>query len=624
MKRFVLIILVSLCFPVAVSGKTIVTTENLLGDWVLEEDGLLLTDHDVLWDEEGEYRADYYDPKIRTEIRRQIIVSNREDLKNGISRLYEETGADVPGFTATGFMPLPDGCFFLYGEIHTGHMPYKTQDRHVFAYLACFKNGFKLWDMIVDHDHYGSFSDACRTENGIALIGQRDNPDQGKNVIVYEFDSEGRIIYEKEFFGSGDDHGLRIFYEKGAFHIIGVTMSDDGPFRGSGSRDIFVGHLNRDKSATLHVLSSPDRDELWDGIYSGGEFYMLAEFDAGGERRQQLLYLDQKKNLRTFDLGAFGRNSDFKISERSGEIVLAFRKGSEEVRALVFGKDLRLLKEKKFRFSEIRAYGLLSGYDCFLAFVLGQSGNERLLITDLESFLLEEKISGLKEVVGIFQEEDGKILFCLAREDFLVCRFQNFRLLENLRETENTIILETEMRYNGKALAKAREGDGIPENAFGKHLVLHRFTSEDFVFYLADEHYYRARINVRNGEVYDIGVRLFFNGEGYLNNKKIEPGTSVEEPGHYLLEIRSGEERYALVFEVSELSETESGSVAWEEISAGALKMKPAERNSGTSELALQEDQPKNNQLFPALLIGSLTGAALGLVIPKIRRGKNA
>jgi len=246
------------------------------------------------------------------------------------------------------------------------------------------------------------------------------------------------------------------------------------------------------------------------------------------------------------------------------------------------------------------------------------------LITDLESFLLEEKISGLKEVVGIFQEEDGKILFCLAREDFLVCRFQNFRLLENLRETENTIILETEMRYNGKALAKAREGDGIPENAFGKHLVLHRFTSEDFVFYLADEHYYRARINVRNGEVYDIGVRLFFNGEGYLNNKKIEPGTSVEEPGHYLLEIRSGEERYALVFEVSELSETESGSVAWEEISAGALKMKPAERNSGTSELALQEDQPKNNQLFPALLIGSLTGAALGLVIPKIRRGKNA
>ena len=85
---------------------------------------------------------------------------------------------------------------------------------------------------------------------------------------------------------------------------------------------------------------------------------MLAAISMPGEKQQQLLYLDQKKNHRTFDLGAFGPEQRFQNIRKERRNRPRLQDGFEEVLKLVFGKDLRLPKGKKFnRFSEIQHTG---------------------------------------------------------------------------------------------------------------------------------------------------------------------------------------------------------------------------------------------------------------------------
>jgi len=620
MKRFVLLVLI-LAFPVAVSGKTIVTTENLLDDWALEEENLILSGENVDWTEEGVYHADYYDPGIRTEIRRDVIVTNREVLKKGLSFFTEKWTADLPGVRANGFLPLSDGDFFIYGNVWTGEAPYQTQDEYVFAYLAYFEKGLKSWERIFDSGHYGSFTDACLTENGIALIGQKDREGQGKNIVIYEVARDGEILFHKEFFGSRDDHGIKIAYHKGKFHFLAVTMSDDIDFRYSEDRDIFLGRLDRDQTADFYPLNFEGRDEALDAAFSDGNFYIAAKFDADGSGDLKLVTFDKFMAPKTFDLDSYGKNSAFRVKEKDGKIMVSFRKDGNKLMTVTLDKSFKPFSEVSFEVTSLLLdYEVLSGFETYYALLTASSPNANFQIATNEGIVFEKRIAGLEEVVGISQDPEGNILVCLGMEGGVaVHSFQHFRIKENRKETEEALFTETEVTLNGKTLKKAHHSDDIPENPFGRYQVLNRFEGGGFVFYLADERYYRARTNIRNGEVYDLGVRVFFNGEGYINNRKVETGVQIDEPGHFLLEIRSEEESHALVFEVRELSESEEAEKSWEAIVIGDVGVKgTSEKKAGVTEVARQQAQERENFLVPAIIVGLLLGIVSALVIGKV------
>lgn len=598
---------------------------------------MILTGKNVSWEEEGDYYVDYYDPGIKAEIRQNIIITNSEALKKGITNLIPDIETTIPGVGANGFLLCSDQSFFLYGEIYTGEIPYQTQDRYVFPYLAYFENGIKAWEQIFDPDHYGSFSDACLTENGIALIGQKDSPGQGKNVIVYELGCDKKILFQKELSGSQDDFGLKIFYERGNFYIIGSSASDDYDYYGFGSesRDVYVGILSRDKSIAIYPLRLEGRDELLDGIYYNGRFYVLAEFASDTEKKQKLLVLEKDNILKSYDFGRFGKNCDFKMTRKNNELLIAVRNDTEKLYYLCFDSNLNLLSENRIDFSEpLRDYRLLSGFETYFVFITGKVGKECLRIARLKSdgnceFVKEVKRPNLDRVIGFGEDQTGTVKLCSSGNpgEILIYDFQHFRLEENRTESESGAFTENIMLFNGKQISKEYYGDNIPEKPFGKYRIINRFETKEYIFFLADECDYFVQTNIKTGEVYDLGIKINFNGEAYLNNQKIESGTAIDVPGHYLLEIRSPEESVAFVFEVAKLSETDADDETEEKefLEAGALSVKPPAEKRGFAEIKVNKEEKNENYRLPSLFIGVLLGVVSGFIVIKInRRKKNA
>ena len=116
MKRFLLFIIL-FTFPVAVSGK-IITTENLLDDSILQDEELIFTESDVCWEEAGDYYVDYFDPKIKTEIRKDIFIRNTEDLKAGLTFIRPTANLEIPGLKAKVIFPMVKRAFYLRSYLY--------------------------------------------------------------------------------------------------------------------------------------------------------------------------------------------------------------------------------------------------------------------------------------------------------------------------------------------------------------------------------------------------------------------------------------------------------------------------------------------------------------------------
>ncbi len=626
MKRFLLFIIL-FTFPVAVSGK-IITTENLLDDSILQDEELIFTESDVCWEEAGDYYVDYFDPKIKTEIRKDIFIRNTEDLKAGLTFIRPTANLEIPGLKAKGYLPYGEKGFFIYGAIYTGYLPYQTLDSYLFCYLAYFENGVMLWEEIFHPERYGTFSNACLTENGIALIGTYDSLEQGKNIIVYEVTSEKQITFQKEIQGGNDDFGLKIFYNRNNFYLVGLTMSDDIDFRFSEGRDIFVGKLTKEKSLSIYPLLREGRDELHDAYYQDGRFYLVSENNLNDKKTLELIVLNENKEFVNFDLTYFGSNNQYLISPLQDKILITFLKNAWELKAMVLDQDLKLKQELKIDFEKpLTDYFLFPGLETYLVFVSGNQSKTLMFARfnpnkNLEVFF-EKEMNPLDKVVGIAYNQTSDLFLCLEVDSgkFTISDFKYFRLEESVNETQNCTLKARNIYYNGKSLDKEYLSDNIPENPYGKFQTLYRFSQGDYCFYLADEHYFSANTNIRSGEVYDLGTCVYFNGRGYLNGKEVTSGIKILEAGHYLLEIKAeGEENQAYVFEVAELSEVEENPVKKAKPVVGdfSVKMVP-KRDLPYAEVNLKENPVASDFFFPSLLIGISIGTLSGFLFPKLK-----
>ena len=104
-------------------GK-IITTENLLDDSILQDEELIFTESDVCWEEAGDYYVDYFDPKIKTEIRKDIFIRNTEDLKAGLTFIRPTANLEIPGLKAKVIFPMVKRAFYLRSYL-SSYLPCK-------------------------------------------------------------------------------------------------------------------------------------------------------------------------------------------------------------------------------------------------------------------------------------------------------------------------------------------------------------------------------------------------------------------------------------------------------------------------------------------------------------------
>jgi hypothetical protein len=393
-------------------------------------------------------------------------------------------------------------------------------------------------------------------------------------------------------------------------------------------RNVFTGKISPEG---ILYLNSTDYDKLYDGLYQKGSFYLLCEDGSNFD----LLAIDEKMKASKVSLNQYKSEYSFILKEYENKILLTFLKGGKEIKCLLFDSELNQLEENLFTLDNtILDYDLiLTPEPIFIVSTIKDSkGNLTLAKLESDGFFKILKTQELEirpSIFGLSQDDKGVIKFSLFEERTGKTKrysFRHYQMIEDYSELNDFFVLERNIFLNGKSLEKQYLSDNIPEYPYGNYQKLYRHHDKDLEYYLEDHYFFPVSTNIKNGEIYELGVCLAFNGIGYLNGTEIKSGTTVNEIGHYLLEIRSPEGFEAYVFEVAVLSEVEEEISEKIILEAGDITGKTISTEGGSFlELNLQENEENPDYVLPSILIGILLGSIFGKLMTKIgfRRKKN-
>jgi hypothetical protein len=638
-KRLFLVLVMLFSFSVDIFAmEEIIITKNTGDDSLLEEEGYYLQDLEIDWSQEGFYQAEYYAPLLRTTISRDITITTSEKLLKGLDFLTTTASINARELGINDVFYLDKDRYLIYGGIDLGYYPYQSQDFSCFAYLAYYEDGEQIWEKVFNNQRYGYIRDLCKTKDGIALILDYDSHNQGRNIKVYEMSLNQEILYSRELSGSKDDYGNKIFYQNNSLYLVGTYRSSDGDYLSSGNdNNILVGKLFLDDQLKFEMvkLGNSLDDLFYDAVFYDDKIYLLCRFLGNG-----YFYND-------------GYHSDFDsliyVTDRMdiGEWISVDDNHLNTCRLAIFQDKIQIISSQKNKF-RINIYGPrlenLGKYDfqtkanvldlnfsigtnLLISYLTIEENKKvlRLCLLDENYQIQQNKKQHIPQnsfrLARIYYESDEIILSILdlIEGKLNLFAYDHYQLQEKQNEYQNYTHYCYEMYHNGLPIRKTLIRNAVPENAFGTYFKTFVFHHNNKKFYLDDQFYFPLQSNIRNHEVYDLGISLLFNGHGKLNGTEIASGTKIEIPGHYLLEVSSDNQISVLTFSVEDLSieglEEEKPNLLIE-----AHKEVLEKDNQETLiTLSANNKQERINYRFYLYPLSLLLGAVFGLLLPKIR-----
>jgi hypothetical protein len=647
MKRLLILLMLFIGgYSANVSGlEKIITLPGVGDNALLAEDDYLLQQPQVNWQQPGSYLADYYAPSLHSGLTREIEILSKSALLQGLVFLTEIGAADASGFYLKDIEYLSRNEYFLYGGKDTGYYPYQTQEMACFPYLAFYRDGMLVWEKYFQKERYGYIKDACLTEKGIALIGEYDTSAQKRNIFVCEIDKNQEIHYFREIHGSNDDYASRIYYEGGYLYLFGKTTSTDLDYRRyiETTDDIYVAKLSLTDHAyyTFNLLGNEGDDILYDALLLNDRLYLFCRFRGNGyyynpsgyaKDFDAIIFLEDDLDIGSW-ISLSGKEPEndphfFAFKER---IYLASY-GSSKLRLQIYDPELLELPTKTITVptGNIINCHLLSSDDLILATIsITETGRKHLHLFRFGEELnphvqtTNEISASANHLHNFFQDEDGFLLlpiFSRSQKRVYFLSYENYRLEEEQISNQDYTKYSTALFFNDKSVKKELIRSDIPANPFGEYRELYRYRLNNKDFYFEDVYLFHLKTSIRNHEVYDVGLILTFNGEGFLNGAKTATGTRIATPGHYLLEIVSASKTETLAFSVQALSE-DAPCVPAELPQEILLSVPSATEEAAPPQLHLsQTTAPQQANLHSYLIVlGIVLGGIGGILLAGIR-----
>lgn len=193
--------------------------------------------------------------------------------------------------------------------------------------------------------------------------------------------------------------------------------------------------------------------------------------------------------------------------------------------------------------------------DCkFLGFAKVNSENGLAYFTTTAENInvISSKISN-GYIINTFKQNDNNIYY---KNYNLLEITKKINILDDSIESKKTVVV------NGSPTKRISYSNTVNKNIYGIYKNLN-YTKDQFnnTYLLNDETFVFLDVNIENEDIYQTGLKLKFNGVGYLNGKEISSNYIINDIGKYLLEI-VGEniENTLISFEISELTVTSNQS----------------------------------------------------------------
>lgn len=581
MKKILNLIIILMFISITkVSASIIITVPNTINDdYITDEE--YINSSDIDWSKEGRGTISYLDRHNLSFQKKNIIITNMNDLLEGLNILEKIEIVYSSNITVKKKISVTNSDFFILGSIDTQTNPYETQDDKVHAYLAYYKNNMLYWNKTFKEERYGELVDGVIVDNSIAVIGKYDEVNQKDNIFINIITFEKDVVFEKVIQGSEIDIPKNIHYYKNHLYFTGYSNSKDYDYNYniSGGFNVIVGKISLLTSeCSMLFLGNSGNDLLIDSVFFEDKIYLYIEFRGSG-------YFANKFNSNVDYLGLLYVSEYFEMDEweyvrdittfSKGKLFLLDNKVGVSYIDNNTRKNVLNVFSKKLEFINSYLNVAINTYSINDSLVYGFNNNLYIFSKEInqesQSFYSVQIINsnferinyyifnsgGNFSLLAVFNSLDSTILGLVDDVNNKVINYDytHIKADKNKLEYANYYINDLDILINNNIASKTKLTNNTPNNAFGYYTENYQARLGNIEVVIPIESYYHLRLNIKNKEVYDIGLRLNFNGTGYLNDELITNNFQINETGKYILEIvGSNNERKIFTFNITNLS----------------------------------------------------------------------
>ncbi len=414
----------------------------------------------------------------------------------------------------------------------------KDNDEYTFPFVSYYQNDELRWFKFIKLYSYGEFVDAIVKDKQIILLGNTN-----KNTILMEFDLEGEIIRHKKY--NTLINAKNVYEEANGYFIVSEKYENQNKYacvslvnaRFDIINDVNIG--NDDINILIDSCKNNESIFVRVKVSSSGYFdylpshpYIIAEVSERLDVTDDIL-LD--KSIKEEAKMMYINNLSF-IQKTTDEITI-----SSYDNLNYLGSD-RLLK-----------LTINNIYDYFISYENGKYAIS-LLYND-------EKISN--KVYLLNDNKEIEEIFTLnERYDYAIKQvnyYQGFIYelgivpiydLNNilLNRISYIIIRNNNCFINGTLIECINSFDD--KDVFGYYDGTRKYQVNNVLYEVVGDYYIPLEINIVDGSSYIKGFILTFNGEGYLNNEKIDSGYIINECGSYVIKVVGNKDTKVLSFQI--------------------------------------------------------------------------
>ena len=547
-----------------------------------------------------------------------------EELINGVY-LNEEMFFVNDGFEyQLNNIIIGNDCYLVLGEYIDINEDYRFIDS--LPYLAFYQGNSLKWIIKTDTFGHGRFVSGIISDDSVVVAGTFETTEQITQIGIFEINFNGDILNYFITTGNENSKCVNLHYYANTYYVTGETKASNLGYGDVSDNNHILVMAFTEKLFNFNnlYLSNDGNSNLYKSFFSGETIFLFGEicgkgyFNFEGDRKNLIFSVSERLDLDMYK----------EVNQEKNDEIIAI---NDQILFIEYGLDPSKVKVTKY------GYGLDEVKEMYL--------NLGLNVYDIQSYNGYYALSDELILLGFTFLNNATYYDSLTLLDINLNKIYNVEVKKNntsrleyvayidgalysfgLNENAiygNKIIevqaLEEECYYNGIKGEKIIEQTN--EDTFGLYKRNIKYKYNDIIINTYVDYYVEPKCSIVDKKEYDLGVKLEFNGVGYLNGEKIENGFIVNEYGSYLLEVVGKEESKYYTFIVKDLT-IKDKYLNNQEIKINEIILKE-NSNLENLEYHLNLDMYEESQ-YPIfyLVIFIVLGLIIGIFIPYERIGK--
>lgn len=548
---------------------------------LLGMDGYEIVSSNVNWFEPNTYQVLYRIKNGSKTVQREVIVQDKFDF---INRGYEYTNIKDQFFPQTNldkeilsYLVIDsDNMIIAYSEYNP-----IDQDAGSKIAIAWMRNNTVVWETTLREESYDYVTKITLGNDEIVGVGVTFNEQFNQNGWLFRIGLDGTLLDDQTYQGNHRNFFYDVVAFEDSYVVVGKSNSNQGVYVGKrtigNDYDAMIGIVNRaTMSLTKVMMYGSNGDDVFEEVIFYNQFLYIRTSTVGltgdfadgiNQRRSGIVKMNLAGQI--IRMNFVSSISDMRlealtITDRGTMYgIIGFDNNATNRRnyqIYAVNQDASFTYIDEYAYSNtnanIRLVGFQTNEDEIILvhqlnkYVTNQTQQGFYIRTYKEEQLLEEYdyilpgssihpigylLGDSLHILGVYKPSVGgsKIaIFTTSRVN--IHSLGGYRIDNDIQEIEtHQVVINQQIIPYDKVLSRTN----VNYQMFGYYMLQYVFRHEAFIIAFSKEVYVADLINVSSSELYSLGYRLSFNGVGYLNDKKISPGTQINQVGTYVLEV---------------------------------------------------------------------------------------